>query len=192
MDIHRTFERIIPDPAVKTYLLVLGVIFSAGFLAGIVAPIPIRQDLSEAFRTLAEQYLDLSGGTLFLFILVNNVFASLLLLVSGLMLGVLPVLSVGFNGFVLGIFYRLTSGVEGYGRAALGVIPHGIFEIPALLVAASYGVWLGMAVLRRIRRKETAPLGALLNHALARYFVVVFPLLVVAAAVETSVILWAL
>jgi stage II sporulation protein M len=191
MEFHRIFERLIPDRAVKTYLRVLALIFFAGFLTGIVAPVPVRKELSEAFRTLAEQYLDLSGGTLFLFILVNNVFASLLLLVSGLLLGVLPILSVGFNGFVLGIFYRLTSGVEGYGKAALGVLPHGIFEIPALLVAASYGVWLGMAVLRRIRRKETAPLGGMINHALERYFVVVFPLLVVAAAVETSVILWA-
>jgi stage II sporulation protein M len=191
VEFHRFFERLIPDRAVKRYLLALALIFTAGFVSGVAAPVPVKKELSEAFRTLAEQYLDLSGGTLFLFILVNNVFASLLLLVSGVLLGVLPVLSVGFNGFVLGIFYRLTSGVEGYGKAALGVIPHGIFEIPALLVAASYGVWLGMAVLRRIRGKETEPLGRLLNHALERYFVVVFPLLVVAAAVETTVILWA-
>jgi stage II sporulation protein M len=189
--IHRIFERLIPDRAVKTYLLVLALIFSAGFLAGVFAPVPIRRELSEAFRALADQYLDQSGGILFLFILLNNVFASLFLLVSGLLLGILPVLSVGFNGFVLGIFYRLSSGVEGYGRAAVGVLPHGIFEIPALLVAAAYGLWLGMAVLRRVRRKEHPPLGAMLNHALERYFVVVFPLLVVAAAVETSVILWA-
>ena len=186
------FENLIPDRPVKTYLLVLATVFTAGFLAGIVAPVPVRNELTEAFRALAEEYVDLTGGTLFLFILVNNVFASLLLVISGLLLGILPVLSVGFNGFVLGLFCRLTSGAQGYGRAALGLLPHGIFEIPALLLAASYGVWLGMAVLRRVRRKETPPLGYMLNHALERYFAVVFPLLVVAAAVETSIILWAL
>ncbi len=192
LTIHRILEQLIPDRAVRTYLAVLALIFLAGFLAGGVAPLPIGKELSELFRTLAEHSVDLSGGTLFLFILVNNVFASILLLLSGVLLGVLPVLSVAFNGFVLGVFYRLASGVQGYGKAAMGVIPHGIFEIPALLVAASYGVWLGMAVLRRIRRKETAPLGSMINHALERYFVVVFPLLVVAAAVETSIILWAM
>ncbi len=189
---HRILEQLIPDPPVKTYLLVLATIFTAGVLTGLVAPVQVGKELTEAFQALAEQYIDLTGGTLFLFILLNNVLASLMLVMSGLLLGVLPILSVGFNGFVLGLFCRLTSGAQGYGRAALGVLPHGIFEIPALLVAASYGVWLGMAVLRRVRRKETAPLGSMINHALQRYFAVVFPLLVVAAVVETSVILWAL
>jgi stage II sporulation protein M len=192
LDVSRKLQQLIPERDVKKYLVVLAAIFAAGFVAGILAPVPVQKELTEAFRALAEEYLDLTGGTLFLFILVNNVFASLLLLVSGLLAGVLPVLSVGFNGFLLGLFYRLTSGVEGYGRAALEVVPHGIFEIPALLVAASYGLWLGMAVVRRIRKKETPPLGNMLNHALERYFVVVFPLLIVAAAVETSIILWAL
>jgi stage II sporulation protein M len=69
------------------------------------------------------------------------------------------------------------------------VVPHGIFEIPALLFTASYGVWLGIRSIRRIRGKEDAPLRVPLNHAFERYFVVVFPLLVMAAAIETFLIL---
>lgn len=191
LDIHRTIEKLIPDQPVKRYLLVLGAIFFAGVAAGVAAPpLPVRTDLADAFHTLTREYLDLSGGNLFLVILMNNVLASLVLLLAGLLLGVVPVVSVGINGFVLGLFYRLTADAHGYGKAAMEVIPQGIFEIPALLVAASYGLWLGIAVLRRFRRKENAPIGGMLNHALERYFVVVFPLLVVAASVETSIILW--
>jgi len=57
-------------------------------------------------------------------------------------------------------------------------------EIPALIIAASYGQWLGMNVLRRMRGKKIDPVGGQVKHALQRYFVVVFPLLVVAAGIE--------
>jgi uncharacterized membrane protein SpoIIM required for sporulation len=69
------------------------------------------------------------------------------------------------------------------------VLPHGIFEIPGLLLAAGYGLWLGAAALRRARGKEDADLGGRVRHAVRRYFAVVFPLFVLAVAVETALIL---
>ena len=108
---------------------------------------------------------------------------------AGLLFGVVPVLSVGLNGFFLGVLYRQASGVAGYWMAMLKVAPHGVFEIPALLFTASYGLSLGVAVFRRVRGRETAPLAVQVNHAFERYFVVAFPLLVVAAAVETALLL---
>jgi stage II sporulation protein M len=103
--------------------------------------------------------------------------------------GILPIVAVGFNGFLLGALYRHTAGIAGYWRATLTVLPHGIFEFPALLIAASYGLWLGMSVLRRLRGKESLPIRGQVKHALRRYFAVVFPLLIVAAAIETALIL---
>jgi stage II sporulation protein M len=70
------------------------------------------------------------------------------------------------------------------------VLPHGIIEIPALLFAASYGLWLGVTAVRRLRGKESTLLRFHIEHAFRRYFAVVFPLLIVAAAIETALILW--
>jgi stage II sporulation protein M len=69
------------------------------------------------------------------------------------------------------------------------VLPHGVVEIPALLIAASYGLWIGVMVVRRMRGKESTHLRVHIQHALRRYLVVVFPLLTVAAAIETALIL---
>jgi stage II sporulation protein M len=96
---------------------------------------------------------------------------------------------VGSNGFVLGVLYNQEAMSVGYSKAAMKVVPHGIFEIPALLFTASYGLWLGILAIRRIRGKEDAPLKGPVNHAFERYFAVVFPLLVMAAAIETFLIL---
>ena len=177
-----------PERALKPYLFILASLFAVAFLAGIFAPFPARQQAAEIFQSATEFYRDLTGGTLFFLILLNNTIASLLIILVGLIVGILPIISVGFNGFILGVLYRQTAGIAGYGKAALQVLPHGIFEIPALLIAASYGLWLGMIVLRRIRGMESTSIRSKVKHALQRYFAVVFPLLIVAAAVETALI----
>jgi len=178
------------DRGLLPYLLILSVIFSAGFFLGMAAPSPLRQQATEAFQDVVSQYQDLAGGTLFFFILLHNVMASILLLFSGLLLGIIPVMSVVLNGFFLGVLYRQAAGVAGYAKAALKVAPHGIFEIPALLITASYALWIGMAVLLRIRGKQVDPVRGRVEHAFRRYFFVVFPLLVIAATIETALILW--
>ncbi len=177
------------DRRILTHFLILCGLFSAAFLAGISAPAPVAGQVVEAIQAVAEQYGDMAGGTLFFNILLHNVMASLLLLASGLAYGVIPVLAVGSNGFVLGVLYREGAATLGTAKTALKVVPHGIFEIPALLFTASYGLWLGVAAIRRARGREEAPLKVQLNLAFERYFAVAFPLLVVAAAVETYLIL---
>src|SRR5512139_739884 len=152
------------DRAVVPYLLVLSALFAAAFLAGNVAPPSVRHQVTEALQVVGEQYRDMAGGTLFFYILLHNVMASLLLLASGLLYGIVPVLAVGSNGFVLGVLYREAAATLGYAKAALKVVPHGIFEIPALLFTASYGLWLGIVAIRRIRGREEAPLKVPVNH----------------------------
>jgi len=177
------------DRPVVPHLLVLSALFAAAFLGGMFAPPSVRQQVTDALQVVGEQYRDLAGGTLFFYILLHNVMASLLLLASGLLYGIVPVLAVGSNGFVLGVLYHQEAAAVGYSKAAMKVVPHGIFEIPALLITASYGLWLGIFAIRRIRGKEGAPLRGPVNHAFERYFAVVFPLLVMAAAIETFLIL---
>jgi len=73
-------------------------------------------------------------------------------------------------------------------RHSLKVLPHGTIEIPALLLAGSYELWLGVTFVRRIRGKENTLLRVHIEKAFRRYFGVVFPLLIVAAAIETALI----
>lgn len=176
------------DRTIKPYLLILSVLFSAAFLAGALAPSSTRQQMTEAFRVVADNYRGLAGGKLFFTILLHNVMASIIVLISGVLLGIIPTFAIGANGFVLGVVYRQSSEMVSYSKAALKVLPHGVLEVPALLIAASYGLRLGINVLRRIRGKESDPVGGQVKHALQRYFVVVFPLLIVAAGIESVII----
>ncbi len=180
-----------PERQLAPYILLLSLLFSAAFLAGTAAPAPVRQQATEAYEMVVDNYAGLSGGGLFFFLLVHNVMGSILILVSGVLVGILPVLSIASNGFFLGVLYTHAAEAGSYGKAILKVLPHGIFEIPALLVVASYGLWLGVTVLRRMRGKEETMLRFHIEHAFRRYFAVVFPLLVIAATIETALILTA-
>ena len=178
------------DRTIRPYILVLILIFAASFLAGTVAPSAIRQQMAEMFQVVVGNYRGLAGGMLFFNILVQNVMATIFVILSGVIVGIIPTFAISSNGFGLGVLYRQASEVSGYSKAAIKILPYGVFEIPALLIAASYGLWIGVMAIRRMRGKESTLLRFHMEHAFRRYFAVVFPLLIVAAAIETALILW--
>ena len=178
------------DRTIKPYIVILTLIFAASFLAGTMAPSTIRQQMTEVFKVVVGNYRGLAGGMLFFNILVQNVMATIFVILSGVIFGIIPTFAISSNAFGLGVLYRQTSEVSGYLKAALTVLPYGVFEIPALLIAASYGLWLGVMAVRRMRGKESTLLRFHIEHAFRRYFALVFPLLIVAAAIETALILW--
>ena len=177
------------DRTIKPYILILTLIFTAAFLAGMLAPSSTRQQMTDAFQVVADNYRGLAGGKLFFTLLLHNVMATIFLLISGVIVGIIPAFAIGANGFILGVVYRQTSEMVGYSKAALKVLPHGVFELPALLIAASYGLWLGVTIVLRMRGKESMLLRSHVEHAFRRYFTIVFPLLIVAAGIETALIL---
>lgn len=178
------------DRTIRPYILILTLIFAVSFLAGTTAPSAIRQQMAGMFEVVVGNYRDLAGGMLFFNILVQNVMATIFVILSGVIVGIIPTFAISSNGFGLGVLYRQASEVSGYSKAALKILPYGVFEIPALLIAASYGLWLGVMIVRRMRGKESTLLRFQIEHAFRRYFAVVFPLLIVAAAIETTLILW--
>lgn len=189
MRVRQAIERLFPEPEVRRYLVLLALLFAAAFPAGLFATHPALREVAKMFAGMMSPFGGMSGGTVFLLVLANNVFASLVMLLSGLIGGVIPVASVGFNGFAMGLIFRHLVDTAGRGRALADLAPHAVFEVPALLIVASYGLWLGLGAIRRFRGKEARPIPALLNQAVTRYFTVVFPLLIGASAAETILFL---
>ena len=184
MNLEGMFER-----KIRPYILILALVFAASFLAGIMAPPAISRQMAEVFQAVVGNYRGLAGGMLFFNILVQNVMATIFVILSGVIVGIIPTFAVSSNGFGLGVLYRQASEASGYSKAALKILPYGVLEIPALLIAASYGLWLGVMAVRRMRGKESTLLRFHIEHSFRRYFAIVFPLLVIAAGIETALIL---
>ncbi len=175
-----------PEPAIRPYLFFAAALFVAAFLTGVFAPPALKRGLVDAFQAATEPYASQSGGVVFLFVLVNNLTATILMLLLGVAFGIPTMFGVVSNGLVLGVLWIQAAGISGYGRAVLAVLPHGVFEIPAMLLAAAYGLWLGMAVLQRARGRNVLPVKGRVTYALRKYAEMVLPLLVIAAAIETA------
>lgn len=167
-------------------LRMLIAVFVVAMALGVLGPHALRDPIVATFRTVFAPYRELPVPHLFLFILLHNVVASLAVVVLGVVFGILPVVSIAANGILLGAVGADAAGRLGIGAVLLRVAPHGVFELPALFIAATYGLWLG-APARTPAADEPVGLGHRFRHALWRFAVVVLPLLVLAAAIEAFV-----
>jgi uncharacterized membrane protein SpoIIM required for sporulation/ABC-type transport system involved in multi-copper enzyme maturation permease subunit len=125
------------------------------------------------------------------FIFGNNVRASFLILAGGIVsfsvLGVIAYLiNVSMIGAVLGVFKLL-----GYSPALLfaaGLLPHGIFEIPALMLSSAIVLQIGAALVTPQTGKSMGQVTLELLADWAKIFLgVVIPLLAIAALIESYI-----
>ena len=154
------------------------------FLVGIIMGFVFYQNfsfLNDFLKELGLRAGNLSFVEMFLFILQNNLSVSFTVLVSGALLGFIPILMVLFNGIILGYVSRLL--VENnIGGSLWQLLPHGIFELPAAFISAGLGIHLGMFILYRDSVKE---LKNRIYNSFNAFLFIVFPLLVIAAIIES-------
>ncbi|MDI3257760.1 MAG: stage II sporulation protein M [Kyrpidia sp.] len=133
----------------RGYLWTAAVIFAVGVAAGYEASDSLQQILMSQLA----QIRDLAGrvrtvndpGYTVMVIFLNNVKVALFFLLTGVIAGVPAILGVFGNGaligFVMAMLHR--QGIPVGTVLLYGILPHGIFEIPAFLLAAAFGLKLG-------------------------------------------------
>lgn len=129
-------------PGLHLLALALGV---GGGVVGWVAAEPLVGVLD---TSIAERLADHVPPLAALNYFANNWTVAISTALSGVALAVPAGLSVWFNGVVLGVVARLeVTPIE----LAAFVLPHGVFEIPAIIVAGALGVHLGVVTWRAWR-----------------------------------------
>ena len=172
----------------KTFGYLLLVFLAASFVGYIFAAGNPGAAL-DAVKKLAEQIGPLSDSSFenFLKIFTNNSMVALFMLLSGLFFGLGPWLIMAFNGFMVGLVVRAVqeSGELSFPQIILGLVPHGIIEIPAIALAGVSGiVWYREIIKGEGETGERFKRGAV--KAL-KLFALSVLLLLVAAVVEAYV-----
>lgn len=125
------------------------------------------------------------GGVLVIFL--NNLRAAALTVALGFTL-VFPAISMGLNGFVVG--FVLSAALSTHQLTPLQtlavILPHGIFELPALFLATALGWRIGAAFWREVLGRPKPGPGRLAGD-LGRLGLLVLGLLGLAAIVEIYV-----
>ncbi|SFJ39048.1 stage II sporulation protein M [Thermoflavimicrobium dichotomicum] len=89
--------------------------------------------------------------SIFTMLFLNNTQASFILLVSGLFFGLMPFMGVVTNGVILGVVIHQAAKATGHSPFLIFtkyILPHGILELPAFLLAVAMGLRLGVTVIR--------------------------------------------
>ena len=177
-----------PECNISRYIVSLTALFFAAFLTGFLAPISGKLDLLSTLMNAFKPFLTLPPWKMFFFLLLNNSVKSFMVMLAGILFGLVPLLAVATNGYILGIAFLIGSEKVGYMTAAKTILPHGVLEIPAVIFAASYGLWLGVTFAKRINQRDLTGFGYQVRLAIRMFFFIAFPLFILAALIETVLI----
>ncbi|TVX93849.1 stage II sporulation protein M [Paenibacillus agilis] len=70
----------------------------------------------------------------------NNIVTGLIIAASGILLSIPTIMFLLFNGIMIGFVSVLASSFSSVETILAGLLPHGILEIPALLIAGAIGL----------------------------------------------------
>ncbi|WP_067928048.1 stage II sporulation protein M [Alicyclobacillus shizuokensis] len=133
-----------------------------GYISGMVWPHHFQGALGPAIDKLKRTAEGISSTSLagaIWTIFFNNALAALELIILGVFLGVFPALMLWLNGVLLGYATALAMAqahVPWWKVLLFAVLPHGVFELTAIIWAAVLGFQLGFTAVHSVTRRLSA------------------------------------
>lgn len=119
----------------------------------------------------------------FIFIFLNNAIKSIFFIFLGAFLGVIPLFILLVNGMILG--YVLADASDSGGSVFVlfmkGILPHGIIELPAIIIACAYGIRFGILLLQGLFSLVRPSIRESKGQEIVRFLRMTLPLMIVLA-----------
>jgi len=186
---------------IRKALILSAVLFAGGIAVGwgseefeqlLLSQLQGLGEISQELRTS-----DNPEWSFFVFIFLNNSIKSVLVMLSGILLGVIPFIFLVVNGMVIGFLLKIVqaSGESLFDLIVKGLLPHGIIEIPVIVIACGYGLAFGGLVFRSMlasgeKRRGLGPEWRAFWRKLGTASLWVVVLLLIAAIIESTITLW--
>lgn len=186
----------------KHYFIASALVFAAGILMGALYSSQFHAFINgqlDALKQISDSIASKPNPqwSLFWLIFWNNASKSLLIIALGLFFGVFPLFFLLANGLLLGYVCMVSAQKQSWLYVIKTILPHGILEIPAIIVACAFGLRLGVMVLKILlfalspaRSAKTREQFALFIKALLPVSVMLVAVLFAAALIESTLTLW--
>ena len=174
----------------KRWIFVAIFLFGIGLVFGLSTPTGIASLISEdiaALKELSGLLASLPLALVAVIIFVKNASALLISFVFSPIFCLLPILTLTVNGWLLAFVSAIVSQEKSIGFVIAGLLPHGIFELPALILGEAAALSFGTAVMLAIFKKERKNLILSSLKQNLKYLMVALALLLPAAIIETYV-----
>ena len=173
---------------IKIYFWITMIVFVLFTLQGYFGAVENPEEATKIINEFQEEFSFIQNWnsfSIFLLIFLNNSIKAFAVILLGFFFGMAPFLLLAANGTLLGVVAYIVSQESGWTFLFLGILPHGIFEIPALILSVSYGLWLGVKFYRKIKYNESFKSHFI--HSIKFFGKIILPLLFIAALIEAFV-----
>ena len=178
------------DTSYKKWLITATSLFGIGFFSGLFAPASMVNLFSEeitALEELARFLAPLPQSIVFVVLFITNVSTLLISFILSPILCLWPIVVLTLNGWLIAFVSAIIVQEKSLGFVLAGLLPHGIFELPALIIGQAAALSFGaMAVLALIKKDKRNRLLPTLKQSL-KFLVLALGLLLIAAIIETYV-----
>ena len=174
----------------KHGLLLAVFLFVAGLVLGSTIPLGSMGLLSQelkALQDMAESLKPLPQSSVLTIIFLKNAGALLFSLVLSPFFCLIPVIALLFNGWLLGLVATRVMHEQSLAYLLAGLLPHGIFELPAFIIGEAVALSFGSTVLMAVFKKGDKHQLRLNLRQNFRYLILAILLLLPAAVIETYV-----
>ncbi len=164
----------------KNYIYIGLGIFVLFLILGFFIPAPeeISNRILEFIQNVVNEIEGMGPYQLILFIFWNNLKSAFLIFLLGMGFGLFPLGATVVNGYLVGFVARESVFQEGF-LVLWRLLPHGIFELPAIFISIGLGLKLGVGIF-----KERNKFKQNFFKAVIAFVFIVIPLLVIAAIIE--------
>lgn len=176
-------------PSLYRHLLTSILIFIFGIIGGYYFLEIFPGEAEKILSLLEETYkpiLEMPFFAQILFIFLKNGLVSFLMIIFGIFFGIFPIIVLVSNGQILGLVLGWLLPRYDVSYVLLGLLPHGVIEIPCFLISAAIGLRIGKTLIRKIFRKKVS-LREELNSGLSFFLRIILLFLFIAAVVEILV-----
>ncbi|WP_438349004.1 stage II sporulation protein M [Paenibacillus sp. FA6] len=198
------FSTFIKDIAsIKRTMMLSTLLFVIGILIGWVGTDSIAQFINQqidGIRVISQglSESDNPQWSFFVFIFLNNSIKGVMIIFLGIFLGILPIIFLMVNGMVLGylVHHLSLQGESMFEVIVKGLLPHGIIEIPAIIIACAFGlrlgtmVWISMGVGSKEKRANVGQQWRSFFKRVGPISMWIVILLLVAAIIESTLTFW--
>lgn len=134
----------------RNFIYVILIIFFLFVFIGAFVPVPefLEKQIFEFIEELLRKTAGMSHGELTSFIFLNNLQSSFFGMILGTILGIFSAITSILNGYLLGFVSSRAAYEEGI-FVLWRLLPHGIFELPALFLSTGLGLKLGFPFVYR-------------------------------------------
>ncbi|MFA5857417.1 MAG: stage II sporulation protein M [Candidatus Pacearchaeota archaeon] len=171
----------------KKYFLFATILFFGSAFLGIIFPNLFSDKINDLIKNLVLQTEGLGPFELTGFIISNNIKSAFIGLLFGIFFGLVPMFIAVINGYVLGyVIVKVASKTSIF--IVWRLVPHGIFEIPAILISLGIGIKLGLFLFLYRGKDYGKEFLKWLVDSIRVFIFIVIPLLVIAGLIEGAFI----